>query len=167
MTSFPGRGAPAPPLPAIEPTDARALRAAGGTLLDSGDGVVVGGWRVSSRATPILGKAQLDALESRLGSAHLPEMVYGSALELTHEATGVRLHFNAEDALREWLEEDLPPLKVAAAAAWARGHAERFGSAAMPPPAPRAPSSSSSSSAAAAARAGRKGGWGQGEVRLS
>ena len=167
MTSFPGRGAPAPPLPAIEPTDARALRAAGGTLLDSGDGVVVGGWRISSRATPILGKAQLDALESRLGSAHLPEMVYGSALELTHEATGVRLHFNAEDALREWLEEDLPPLKVAAAAAWARGHAERFGSAAMPPPAPRAPSSSSSSSAAAAATITPTASWDHTETQIA
>ncbi len=80
-----------------------------------------------ARNTRILGKDALEELEQRLGTSHLPEMVYGSALELTHESTGVKLHFNAEDALREWLQEDLPPLKVAAAAAWERGHKARFG----------------------------------------
>jgi type 2A phosphatase activator TIP41 len=54
-------------------------------------------------------------------------MVFGSRLDLTHEASGTTIHFNAECALREWLEEGLPPLKVAAAAVWARGHERRFG----------------------------------------
>ena len=74
-----------------------------------------------------MGREQLEGLERRLGTSHLPEMVYGSTLGLTHLASGTRLHFNAEDALKEWLEEDLPPLKVAAAAEWARGHKLRFG----------------------------------------
>ena len=80
-----------------------------------------------ARNTRILGKDALEALEKTLGTSHLPEMVYGSTLELTHESTGVRLHFNAEDALKEWLEEGLPPLKVAAAAVWEKGHKARFG----------------------------------------
>jgi hypothetical protein len=29
-------------------------------------------------------------------------LVYGSSLELTHEASGARLHFNALDALKGW-----------------------------------------------------------------
>ena len=103
--------------------------------MERGNGVIVGGWRVETTTTPILGKAELDALGTRLGTAHLPEMVYGSTLELVHLSSGARLHFNAEDALREWLEEDLPPLKVAAAAAWAEGHRSRFGDAAPPGPA--------------------------------
>jgi len=89
--------------------------------------VIIGGWKVRARNTRILGKDALEALEKTLGTSHLPEMVYGSTLELTHESTGVRLHFNAEDALKEWLEEGLPPLKVAAAAVWEKGHKARFG----------------------------------------
>ena len=89
--------------------------------------MIIGGWKVRARNTRILGKDALEALEKTLGTSHLPEMVYGSTLELTHESTGVRLHFNAEDALKEWLEEGLPPLKVAAAAVWEKGHKARFG----------------------------------------
>ena len=128
----------------MEATDARALKRAGGEFLERGNGVIVGGWRVETTTTPILGKAELDALGTRLGTAHLPEMVYGSTLELVHLSSGARLHFNAEDALREWLEEDLPPLKVAAAAAWAEGHRSRFGDAAPPGPrdSPAAPPAS-------------------------
>ena len=142
MTSFPARGPPPPPSSGMEATDARALKRAGGEFLERGNGVIVGGWRVETTTTPILGKAELDALGTRLGTAHLPEMVYGSTLELVHLSSGARLHFNAEDALREWLEEDLPPLKVAAAAAWAEGHRSRLGTRrprapATPQPRPR------------------------------
>lgn len=80
-----------------------------------------------------MGREQLEGLETRLGTSHLPEMVYGSSLELVHLASGTRLRFSAEDALKEWLEEDLPPLKVAAAAEWAKGHKLRFGDDAPPP----------------------------------
>jgi hypothetical protein len=130
MTSFPGRGPPpaaAPHLAPADVADARALRDAGGALLPGGDGVTVAGWDIRTRRTPILGKEALAGLEARLGTPHLPEMVYGSVLELTHAASDTRVHFNAEDALREWLEEDLPPLKVAAAAKWAEAHKLRFG----------------------------------------
>ena len=130
MTSFPGRGPPpaaAPHLAPADVADATALRDAGGALLPSGDGVTVSGWDIRTRRTPILGKEALAGLEARLGTPHLPEMVYGSVLELTHAASDTRVHFNAEDALREWLEEDLPPLKVAAAAKWAEAHKLRFG----------------------------------------
>ena len=101
--------------------------------MTAGNGVSVGGWRIQTKTTPILGREALEALEARLGTSHLPEMVYGSALELTHLASGTRLHFNAEDALKEWLEEGLPPLKVAAAAEWAKGHKLRFGDERPPP----------------------------------
>lgn len=54
-----------------------------------------------------------------LGSMHLPEMVFGdNSLELVHEATGIKLHFNAFDALRGWRQEGLPPVEVPAAAKW-------------------------------------------------
>ena len=130
MTSFPGSGPPPAPtshIASADVADARALRDAGGALLPSGDGVTVSGWEIRTRRTPILGKEALAGLEARLGTPHLPEMVYGSVLELTHAASDTRLHFNAEDALREWLEEDLPPIKVAAAAKWAEAHKLRFG----------------------------------------
>jgi len=100
--------------------------------LPSNDGVTVAGWEIRTSRTPILGKEALDGLAKRLGTSHFPEMVYGSVLELTHAASNTRVHFNAEDALREWLEEDLPPLKVAAAAKWAEAHKLRFG-AGLPP----------------------------------
>ena len=130
MTSFPGSGPPPAPtshIASADVADARALRDAGGALLPGGDGVTVSGWEIRTRRTPILGKEALAGLEARLGTPHLPEMVYGSVLELIHAASDTRLHFNAEDALREWLEEDLPPIKVAAAAKWAEAHKLRFG----------------------------------------
>lgn len=126
MTSFPGRSPPAA-APHLAPADARALRDAGGALLNSSDGVSVGGWEVRTKRTPILGKDALAGLEQRLGTSHLPEMVFGSVLELVHAESDTRVHFNAEDALREWLHEDLPPLKIAAAAKWAEAHKLRFG----------------------------------------
>ena len=58
-------------------------------------------------------------LEKTLGTVHLPEMVFGdNSLELVHEATGVKIHFNALDALRGWRQESLPPVEVPAAAKW-------------------------------------------------
>jgi len=58
-------------------------------------------------------------LEKMLGTIHLPEMVFGdNSLELIHEATGVKIHFNALDALRGWRQESLPPVEVPAAAKW-------------------------------------------------
>ena len=136
MTSFPDRAPPphsAPHLAPADVTDAqRALRDAGGASLSTHDGVTVGGWEVRTSRTPILGKEALAGLEARLGTSHLPEMLYGSALTLTHAESNTKLHFNAEDALREWLVENAPPLKIAAAARWAEAHRLRFGTGAPP-----------------------------------
>ena len=41
-------------------------------------------------------------MEERLGARGLPEMLFGSTLELKHEASGVALSFNALDALLGW-----------------------------------------------------------------
>lgn len=46
-------------------------------------------------------------------------MVFGESwLDLIHEETGIRIHFNAFDALVGWKEEALPPVEVPAAAQW-------------------------------------------------
>ena len=77
-------------------------------MLPGGDGVTVSGWDIRTRRTPILGKEALAGLEARLGTPHLPEMVYGSVLELTHAASDTRVHFNAEDALRSGWRRTCP-----------------------------------------------------------
>ena len=85
--------------------------------------------------------------EAVVGSRLLPEMLFGSELSLTHEASGVALVFNATEALREWKvcvcvcvcaasaepllsarrqAEALAPVQVACAAAWASGHERRL-----------------------------------------
>ncbi|XP_057864826.1 TIP41-like protein isoform X2 [Cryptomeria japonica] len=57
--------------------------------------------------------------EKKIDTAHLPEMVFGESwLDLIHEETGIRIHFNAFDALLGWKEEALPPVEVPAAAQW-------------------------------------------------
>ena len=58
-------------------------------------------------------------LEGRLNFFRLPEMVFGNNyLDLTHAATGLVLHFSAEDALKGWMQERLPPVQVPAAVRW-------------------------------------------------
>ena len=43
------------------------------------------------------------SVEEALGGPRsLPEMLFGTRLTLTHERSGITLHFNAVDALREW-----------------------------------------------------------------
>lgn len=57
--------------------------------------------------------------EEKLGTSHMPEMVFGeSSLSLLHITSGIKLHFNALDALRGWKQESLPPVEVPAAAKW-------------------------------------------------
>ena len=73
-----------------------------------------GGWRATSAATPIVNRERIRALELSTNAPTTPEMLFDSALELTHES-GVTLRFHAEDALREWVALDLPAVKVAAA----------------------------------------------------
>lgn len=59
------------------------------------------------------------------GVLTLPEILFGnSSLQLRHDASGVVLSFTALDALKQWKEDDLPPLKVQVAQSWqaARQH---------------------------------------------
>lgn len=57
--------------------------------------------------------------EEKLQTTHLPEMVFGeSSLVLTHVSSGIKVHFNAFDAMCGWKQESLPPVEVPAAAKW-------------------------------------------------
>ncbi|KAF8404939.1 hypothetical protein HHK36_009834 [Tetracentron sinense] len=57
--------------------------------------------------------------EQKLQTSHLPEMVFGeSSLVLLHMNSGIKIHFNAFDALTGWKQEALPPVEVPAAAMW-------------------------------------------------
>jgi TIP41-like family len=56
--------------------------------------------------------ANIDALGERLGTAAMPEQLYGdSYLRLTH-SSGATIDFNAADALAAWKEEGLAPVQV-------------------------------------------------------
>lgn len=82
-------------------------------------GISVSGWQITTKKFPILNMQAVEQWERMLGTAHLPEMVFGdSSLELVHKASGIRISFNAFDALRSWKKEALPPVEVPAAAQW-------------------------------------------------
>ncbi|RWV87404.1 hypothetical protein GW17_00050597, partial [Ensete ventricosum] len=119
------------------------LKAAGVEPLPDGRrGLRLKGWHIESIKRPILGSlarqeyvdpspltphprtslncsCSCNSLEEKLGTSHLPEMVFGdSSLFLLHVGTGIKLHFNAFDALKGWMQEALPPVEVPAAAKW-------------------------------------------------
>jgi hypothetical protein len=48
--------------------------------------------------------------EEAVSARALPEMVFGTRVELTHEASGTVIAFNALDALREWKARRVPLL---------------------------------------------------------
>ncbi|XP_002962435.2 TIP41-like protein [Selaginella moellendorffii] len=82
-------------------------------------GIRVAGWRIRSTKRAILNAEQIERWEAKLGTRHLPEMVFGgNELELVHEASGIAISFNAFDALAGWKRENLPPVEVPAAAKW-------------------------------------------------
>ncbi|KAL5993874.1 hypothetical protein ACLOJK_038231 [Asimina triloba] len=110
---------------------AAELKAAGAEALKDGrSGLRIGGWMIQSRNGPILNSSSkfepyfhdLDGWVDdgcNIGTSHLPEMVFGeSCLILSHLDTGVKIHFNAFDALKGWKQEALPPIEVPAAAKW-------------------------------------------------
>lgn len=46
-------------------------------------------------------------------------MIFGeSSLVLKHVNSGIKIHFNAFDALLGWKQESLPPVEVPAAEQW-------------------------------------------------
>ncbi|KAL2537235.1 TIP41-like family protein [Forsythia ovata] len=100
--------------------DDRELKAAGAEPLDGGRlGLRIRGWEIESRKLPILNSSLLQQWEQKLQTSHLPEMIFGeSSLILKHVNSGIKIHFNAFDALLGWKQESLPPVEVPAAAQW-------------------------------------------------
>ncbi|XP_028556268.1 TIP41-like protein isoform X2 [Dendrobium catenatum] len=96
------------------------LNEAGAEALPDGRcGIRIKGWQIESCKRPILGSLALREWEEKLGTSHLPEMVFGdSSLNLLHMESGFKIHFNAFDALKGWKQESLPPVEVPAAAKW-------------------------------------------------
>ncbi|XBH94856.1 hypothetical protein VPH35_085532 [Triticum aestivum] len=93
------------------------LKAAGAEAIPGG--VRVKGWVIQSHKGPILNSASVSLFEDKLQTTHLPEMVFGeSFVSIQNAQTGVKLHFNALDALKAWKQEALPPVQVPAAAKW-------------------------------------------------
>ncbi|XP_048231671.1 TIP41-like protein isoform X1 [Ricinus communis] len=100
--------------------DENELKAAGAELLNDGRlGVRINGWEIVSRKGSILTSSTFQLWEQKLQSSHLPEMVFGdSSLAFNHVNSGIKIHFNAFDALTGWKQEALPPVEVPAAAKW-------------------------------------------------
>lgn len=96
------------------------LKESGAVLLPNGRfGLTIKGWQIESSNRPILTSLATEEWEKKLKTAHLPEMVFGeSFLSLLHVDSGVKIYFNAFDALKGWKQEALPPVEVPAAAKW-------------------------------------------------
>ncbi|KAG6421899.1 hypothetical protein SASPL_118458 [Salvia splendens] len=101
-------------------SDERELKAAGAVPLGGGRvGFLIGGWEIETAKRSILNSSLVQQWEEKLQTTHLPEMVFGeSCLILKHINSGLKLHFNAYDALCGWKLEALPPVEVPAAALW-------------------------------------------------
>ncbi|KAG6406626.1 hypothetical protein SASPL_134232 [Salvia splendens] len=101
-------------------SDERELKAAGAVPLGAGRvGFLIHGWEIETTKRSILNSSLLQQWEEKLQTTHLPEMVFGeSCLILKHVNRGIKLHFNAFDALCGWKLEALPPVEVPAAALW-------------------------------------------------
>ncbi|XP_021892353.1 TIP41-like protein [Carica papaya] len=100
--------------------DEKELKEAGAELLTGRRrGLRIHGWEIESRKCSILNSSSLQEWEERLQTSHLPEMVFGeSSLTLKHINSGIKIHFNAFDALAGWKQEGLPPVEVPAAEKW-------------------------------------------------
>eukprot|EP00271_Cylindrocystis_brebissonii_P006945 TRINITY_DN19919_c0_g1_i1.p1 TRINITY_DN19919_c0_g1~~TRINITY_DN19919_c0_g1_i1.p1 ORF type:complete len:299 (+),score=47.43 TRINITY_DN19919_c0_g1_i1:336-1232(+) len=98
----------------------QTLHAFGGeTLGKHRNGIRLKGWRIETRKCPILRAHQVQEWQKALDVFCLPEMVFGeSVLELMHESSGLLLSFNAWDALKGWVDEKLPPVRIPAANLW-------------------------------------------------
>ncbi|XP_075478172.1 TIP41-like protein [Primulina tabacum] len=101
-------------------SDDKELKAAGAELLGGGMvGIRLRGWEIESCKRSILSSSLVQQWEEKLQTSHLPEMVFGeSFLVLKHANSGIKIYFNALDALCGWKQEALPPVEVPAAAKW-------------------------------------------------
>lgn len=97
-------------------------------LDEDGQGISIRGWRVRATKGPIIGDGQIEACSKQLGGVlTVPEILFGNSnLQLTHQASGTTLSFEAVDALRAWRQEDLPPLKVTMAQQWQAARREEI-----------------------------------------
>lgn len=98
----------------------KELKEAGAEVLGDGRcGLRLRGWEIESCKGSILKSLHREEWEQKLGTCHLPEMIFGdSSLILKHVNSGIKIHFNAFDALKGWKHEALPPVEVPAAAKW-------------------------------------------------
>ncbi|KAK9060342.1 hypothetical protein SSX86_021046 [Deinandra increscens subsp. villosa] len=98
----------------------KEVKAAGAELLPGGRrGLRIHGWEIESNNRSCLTSLNLQSWEEKLETSHLPEMIFGdSSLVLKHLSSGIKVHFNAFDALVGWKKEPLPPVEVPAAAQW-------------------------------------------------
>ncbi|KAK4476995.1 hypothetical protein RD792_016196 [Penstemon davidsonii] len=101
-------------------SDVRELKAVGAEALGGGRvGLRIRGWEIESSKRSILTSSLVQQWEEKLQTSHLPEMVFGeSSLVLNHLSSGIKIYFNAFDALCGWKQEGLPPVEVPAAAKW-------------------------------------------------
>ncbi|KAM0755576.1 TIP41-domain-containing protein [Meredithblackwellia eburnea MCA 4105] len=102
-------------------TPTPGFNARNGELFEEGStkGITIQNWRVSSTKLPILNAAECDAASASL-HLPLPEICFGNnLLRLENLETGLALEWNALPALHAVAKES--DVKVAHAAAWARG----------------------------------------------
>ena len=100
--------------------DEKDLKAAGAEMiLDGRLGLRIYSREIESCKRSILDSRNLQQWEEKLHTSHFPEMVFGnSCLFLKHVKSGIKIHFNAFDALTGWMQEALPPVEAPAAAKW-------------------------------------------------
>ena len=100
--------------------DEKDLKAAGAEMFSDGRlGLRIYGREIESCKRSILDSRNLQQWEEKLHTSHFPEMVFGnSCLFLKHVKSGIKIHFNAFDALTGWMQEALPPVEAPAAAKW-------------------------------------------------
>lgn len=89
-------------------------------MLEGGEGISIGGWSIGAKNLPITKDADTDSLRRDIGGAQaVPEQLFGnSSLEISHEATGFRMRFDARSALTAWHSQNLPPLQLSHAQEW-------------------------------------------------
>eukprot|EP00698_Gefionella_okellyi_P011318 TRINITY_DN297_c0_g1_i14.p1 TRINITY_DN297_c0_g1~~TRINITY_DN297_c0_g1_i14.p1 ORF type:complete len:286 (+),score=59.27 TRINITY_DN297_c0_g1_i14:31-858(+) len=95
-------------------TSATAKTAA--TVAQGSDSITHNGWRMTSAKRPIASMAELDILNSEVGSP-LPEMVFpNNHVTFEHLASGVQFSFNTRDALDACRDE--PGVRVRGSSTW-------------------------------------------------
>lgn len=77
-----------------------------------------GKWRISTRKRPILKAEPIEEMHTKLGIP-IPEMIFGENLvAIEHQPTGVKLEFNAYDALDRVSKTEEGMLQVAYSEEW-------------------------------------------------